>query len=143
MPKKPRFDLFSLLECTAAIAFLAALLGGSGGVTSWSYQFTKLPPDDSALETWLDEHGHDNVKLSRDETSVKIVEKSSLFTRVSFDQSPTPPWQEMGYSPPTSTNISISWTMFSGSPYLWLIGFGILILLGVIRRRFITKKKDA
>lgn len=136
---KPRYDLFSLMEWTAAIAFLLALVGGSGGSASWRYDFTTLPDDDSALQSWLTEQDRRDVRLTRADRSI-VLETNTRFLAgfPGFDSLPKPPWNQLGYSNPQGQGGSFTWTAFSGSIYLWLSGFGILFALGFIRRRYFT-----
>jgi hypothetical protein len=135
---KPRFDLFAILEWTAAIAFVCALCAGAGGKSAWTADFTSLPADDSQLQAWLESNGHRNVLISRERNSVTLVSHSGVFSgiRRAFNV-PKPPWQNLGYGKLLGMRGSMQWTMFSGSPYLWLAGLGVLIALGLIRRRYI------
>ena len=142
---KPRFDVFTLVEWTAAIAFICALMAGSGGRAAWTTDFKSLPRDDSALLSWLEEMDRKDVTVTRQNNSITLEVKHGILTGIfitgifsDFDRLPKPSWQELGYPPPQGMSGSASWTWFSGSAYLWIVGFGILILLGRIRKRFIT-----
>ena len=136
-----QFDLFLLLEWIAAIAFLAALLSGAGSKSSWTTEFASLPADDTALEAWLNEHEYGRVRLSRDDSSITLQKETRLFPFATFEQLPNPPWQELGYPAPNGKRGSINWTLFHGSSYLWIVGFGILIGLGQLRRWGMTRRK--
>jgi hypothetical protein len=133
---KFRFDVFTIVEWTAAIAFICALLAGSGGKAAWTTDFKRLPPDDSALLSWLEEADRKDVTVSREDNSVTLEVETGVISGVfnSLKGLPKPPWQELGYPLPQGTRGSTSWTLFSGSAYLWIIGFGLLILLGQVRR---------
>jgi hypothetical protein len=140
-PRRRQFDLWALLEWTAAVAFIAALLAGSSGAASWTFDFAQLPADDLTLQRWLDEQGHRDVQVLRDGLSVKLRSEQSvwLFANPTFvNQLPQPPWPELGYLAPHAMRGATSWTLFSGSTYLWIVGFGVLLLLGHIRRRSLS-----
>ena len=136
---KLSFDLFAMLEWTAVIAFLCALLAGSGGKATWTSDFKSLPPDDSTLLSWLEEQGRNDVIVTREGHSVTLQAQSGAVAGIfnAFDSLPKPPWQELGYMSLQGVRGLTQWTMFNGSPYLWLTGFGVLIALGLIRRRYI------
>jgi hypothetical protein len=75
----PRFDLFALLEWTAAIAFLCALLAGAGRSSVWTWNFKSLPADDSALRAWLESQNRNDVIVSRDGNSVTLTSQTGVF----------------------------------------------------------------
>jgi hypothetical protein len=127
-----------MLEWTAVVAFLVALLARSNGQATWSFDFAQLPADDSALVRWLERRGHRDVRVLRDGLTIKFESQQSawVFTDPSFaSQLPRPPWTELGYIVPHAMRGTSNWTFLSGSPYLWIVGFGILLLLGHFRRR--------
>ena len=136
-----RFDLFAVLEWTAGIAVICALLIGASGRAAWTTDFKSLPQDDSTLLSWLEEQNRKDVMVTRANNSITLEMKTGALTGLfnSFDGLPNPSWQELGYSTPQGMGGSTSWTLFSGSSYVWIVGFGVLILLGQIRRRFITR----
>ena len=53
---------------------------------------------------------------------------------------PKPPWTELGYPSPTGARGRFNWTLFSGSTYLWLSGFGVLLILGQVRKAVIRAR---
>ncbi len=131
MPKnKLRFDMFTIVQWTAAIAFICAA-GASGRVT-WTSYFKSLPLDDSSLMSWLEAQGRNDVTVTREDNSVTLKARTNIFN--GFERLPFPPWQELGYLRPSG---STRWRMLSGSAYLWIAGLGVLIVLGQIRRRYI------
>ena len=133
---KPRFDLFAIVEWTAAIAFICALLAGSAGTTAWTTHFKSLPPDDSNLLAWLEQQERRDVKVTREGNSISLEMKTGVLAGIlaRIGDLPSPPWEELGYPVPQGMGGSTSWTLFSGSAYLWIVGFGILFLLGYLRR---------
>jgi hypothetical protein len=141
MKRNGQFDLLAMLEWTAVCAFVFALFAGSGGKVSWTVDFTTLPPNDVALRQWLDQNRHARIELTRSDLSVTLVHRtgwSSVFTNdIGFSSIPHPPWKQLGYGVQTGIRGSNSWQMFSGSMYLWLAGFAILIGLGIFRRRWV------
>ena len=138
--KNRRFDLFSILEWTAAIGFFCALLAGSGGYSTWTWKFQTLPPDDLNLCSWLDSQNRSDVTISRNGNWVTLSAETGIFggMRDAFGI-PKPPWQQLGYLSIQSMGGSAKWKMFSGSPYLWLVGIGMLVALSLFRRRYITR----
>jgi hypothetical protein len=141
--QKPHYDLFAIVEWTAAIAFICSLLAGSGGKATWTSDFSSLPPDDSTLLSWLEERDRQDVDVSRENNSVTLEASTGVVAGIlsSFNALPKPPWQELGYPPPQGMRGSTSWKLFTGSTYLWITGFGILLLLGQIRRRYIKPRQ--
>ena len=93
-----QFDLFSVLEWTAAIAFVVAVLSGAGAQISWTYRFSTLPSDDVALEKWLVQNDNGNIRVKRHEDTVTLEKRSRAFMPVRFDDLPRPPWQDLGYA---------------------------------------------
>lgn len=140
---KPRFDLFALLEWTAAIGFLFALTAGAGGTVSWTTDFASLPIDDSALQAWLSEQNRRDVRVIREENSIALERnRTSMFDQVDFNTMPKPPWTELGYPAPQGMHGSFEWHAFSGSPFVWISGFTVIILLHWIRRRYVEPAGD-
>jgi hypothetical protein len=139
---KRQFDLLLLLEWMAAIAFLAALLAGSAFEAWWTTEFfATLPADDSALETWLDEQGHDSIRVWRDGSSITLQKRNRFVPIDSLSELPKPPWQALGYPALKGMRGGAHWRLFSGSPYLWIVGFGLLIGLRFYRSRQAARRK--
>jgi hypothetical protein len=133
-----QFDLWILLEWTAAVAFLAALVSGSHGQVSWFYEFAQLPADDRALESWLEGQGHHDVQVIRNGQVILLrsIRRSWEFADPSFAFGmPRPPWSQLGYPAPRAMRGTSSWVTFSNSPYLWIVGLGTMTLLAFFRRR--------
>lgn len=132
-----RFDLYTLIEWTAGIAFLCALLVGSGGTTRHAFRFTTVPTNDSQLHRWLEEQGNAATEFHRIDNSIIFSSETSLFDGVDFDSStmPRPPWNELGYAGLQSLEASHQWAMFSAPTAVWIVGLTILVTLGLLRRR--------
>jgi hypothetical protein len=138
--KNPRFDLFAILEWTAAIAFLCALCAGAGGSSTWTWRFTSLPADDLKLRSWLDSQDRKDVIISRAGNTVTLSSQTGIFAGIrKVFGIPNPPWQQLGYLSLQKMSGSAKWSIFRASPYLWLAGFGVLIALGLFRRRYIHR----
>ena len=138
-----RFDLFSLLEWTAGIAFVCALLAASGGRGVFTYTFARMPPDDAALVAWLEDWNVKGVTVTRSGEELAVSWSMSVWSSLRHDQfsMPHPPWKQLGYSGPGSVRYSSQWSMFGGSTWLWLSGLGILIALHMVRKRFIEGRR--
>jgi len=134
---KLRFDLFIMLEWMAGICFALALFAGFSREDSRTYQFTSLPSNDTALEDWLVKNARGAVSLSRKANSVTIEQKSTGFP-IRHENLPKPPWEDLGYSGQALMASSSGLRLYNASGVVWLIGFGILIALGQIRKRYIA-----
>ena len=136
---RPRFDLFSLLEWIAAIAFFFALLAGAEGTATWTSDFASLPADDSALHVWLSEQGRGDVSVKRQNNSIVLeMDTTTLASLRHFASLPKPPWTQIGYQVPQGFAGSFSGRPFNGSTWLWLSGIGILVALHWYRRRYLS-----
>ncbi len=139
---KRQFDLPLFLQWIAAIAFVVALLTGSGGSGAWTYDFAALPVDDTSLIQWLDSRGHRYVRVSRLGNSISLWMPTGVWrsTDDAIQRLPSPPWQQLGYPAPGVMRRSSTVAIISGSPYLWLMGFAILIGLGFWRSRLTARR---
>ncbi|MBW3599204.1 MAG: hypothetical protein KY475_18275 [Planctomycetes bacterium] len=137
----PRFDLFSVLEAMAGIAFFCALLAGSGGRAEWTYRFSRMPSNDLGLLDWMADQGMENVAIAREELTLAITWRRSAWSVLTDGFFPTldAPWRKLGYSQPAIMSGASHWTMFGGSAWLWLSGLGILITLHLVRTRWLRK----
>jgi hypothetical protein len=134
--KRPRFDLFTLIEATAAIALLCALLAGGGTAIHWTARFTALPGDDTALRDWLRNEGFQSVVVEREDEALTVHWwERSLKSRM---REPEVPWQKLGYSDPATLRWSYRVTLFSCAIYLWIGGFAFLVLLSQFRKRYLS-----
>jgi hypothetical protein len=136
--KRARVAGVAGLEWTAAIAFFCALLAGANGSSSWTWTFANLPANDSLLRSWLESQNRSDVVVSRDGNSVTLLSATGVLAGIR-NNVPQVPWPQLGYVSMQKMSGSTKWSLFSGSPYLWLAGFGVLMALGIFRRRYINR----
>jgi len=141
-PKKLQFDLFSIFEWIAAFAIIFALMEDAGQKGTSTSVFPSLPRNDSILLSWLEKQGRKDVKVMRESNSIMLEVKCGILHSI-LERLPTPPWQKLGYPLPLGISITTHSRLFNHSPYIWFIGFGILLLLRLFRSGRLHKDRGS
>ena len=141
MPSKFRFDLFTLLTWTAALGVAFAIISGFSEFRSVTWRFSSLPPDDAALDKWLVENGHAGVTVERKSKFVTFETRNPALPGGALVLPHQVPWEGLGYRSPEVDGGSSGLTVFGTSIYPWLVGFGVLVALHFLRRRFTTSSR--
>lgn len=141
LKNKLQFDLATIFASTAALAIALAFVAGTQQTASWTWRFSSLPPNDTALEKWLVENGHAGVVTTDRRLRFVAFEKKSRAVPGIALTMPQVPWEDLHYTSPILIERSTGWTVFGTPLSIWHAALVALATLSAVYKQCASRPR--